>query len=116
MPRVKMVQAINLALKEEMQRDNSVVMLGEDVGRDGGVFRTTEGLYNEFGAERVIDTPLSESGIIGAAVGMAVYGLKPVAEIQFMGFIYAAIDQIFLHEARIRYRSRRRYTCPVVIP
>ena len=110
-----MVQAINLALKEEMQRDNSVVMLGEDVGRDGGVFRTTEGLYNEFGAERVIDTPLSESGIIGAAVGMAVYGLKPVAEIQFMGFIYAAIDQIFSHAARIRYRSRGRYTCPVVI-
>jgi pyruvate dehydrogenase E1 component beta subunit len=98
-----------------MQRDNSVVMLGEDVGRDGGVFRTTEGLYNEFGAERVIDTPLSESGIIGAAVGMAVYGLKPVAEIQFMGFIYAAIDQIFSHAARIRYRSRGRYTCPVVI-
>jgi pyruvate dehydrogenase E1 component beta subunit len=115
MPRLNMVQAINLALKEEMQRDNSVVMLGEDVGRDGGVFRTTEGLYNEFGAERVIDTPLSESGIIGAAVGMAVYGLKPVAEIQFMGFIYAAIDQIFSHAARIRYRSRGRYTCPVVI-
>lgn len=110
-----MVQAINLALKEEMQRDNSVVMLGEDVGRDGGVFRTTEGLYEAFGAERVIDTPLSESGIIGAAVGMAVYGLKPVAEIQFMGFIYAAIDQIFSHAARIRYRSRGRYTCPVVI-
>jgi len=115
MPKLNMVQAINLALKEEMQRDNSVVMLGEDVGRDGGVFRTTEGLYNEFGAERVIDTPLSESGIIGAAVGMAVYGLKPVAEIQFMGFIYAAIDQIFSHAARIRYRSRGRYTCPVVI-
>ena len=115
MLKLNMVQAINLALKEEMQRDNSVVMLGEDVGRDGGVFRTTEGLYNEFGAERVIDTPLSESGIIGAAVGMAVYGLKPVAEIQFMGFIYAAIDQIFSHAARIRYRSRGRYTCPVVI-
>jgi len=115
MPKLNMVQAINLALKEEMQRDSSVVMLGEDVGRDGGVFRTTEGLYEAFGAERVIDTPLSESGIIGAAVGMAVYGLKPVAEIQFMGFIYAAIDQIFSHAARIRYRSRGRYTCPVVI-
>jgi pyruvate dehydrogenase E1 component beta subunit len=110
-----MVQAINLALREEMQRDNSVVILGEDVGRDGGVFRTTEGLYNEFGAERVIDTPLSESGIIGTAIGMAAYGLKPVAEIQFMGFIYAAIDQIFSHAARIRYRSRGRYTCPMVI-
>jgi pyruvate dehydrogenase E1 component beta subunit len=115
MPKLNMVQAINLALKEEMQRDNSVVMLGEDVGRDGGVFRTTEGLYNEFGAERVIDTPLSESGIIGTAIGMAIYGLKPVAEIQFMGFIYSAIDQIFSHAARIRYRSRGRYTCPVVI-
>jgi pyruvate dehydrogenase E1 component beta subunit len=115
MPKLNMVQAINLALKEEMQRDNSIVMLGEDVGRDGGVFRTTEGLYEEFGAERVIDTPLSESGIIGTAVGMAAYGLKPVAEIQFMGFIYAAIDQIFSHAARIRYRSRGRYTCPVVI-
>ena len=115
MPKLNMVQAVNNALKEEMQRDNSVVILGEDVGRDGGVFRTTEGLYNEFGAERVIDTPLSESGIIGAAVGMAVYGLKPVAEIQFMGFIYSAIDQIFSHAARIRYRSRGRYTCPLVV-
>jgi pyruvate dehydrogenase E1 component beta subunit len=115
MSKLNMVQAINLALREEMQRDNSVVILGEDVGRDGGVFRTTEGLYNEFGAERVIDTPLSESGIIGTAIGMAAYGLKPVAEIQFMGFIYAAIDQIFSHAARIRYRSRGRYTCPMVI-
>jgi pyruvate dehydrogenase E1 component beta subunit len=115
MPKLNMVQAINNALKEEMQRDNSIVILGEDVGRDGGVFRTTEGLYNEFGAERVIDTPLSESGIIGTAIGMAVYGLKPIAEIQFMGFIYSAIDQIFSHAARIRYRSRGRYTCPVVI-
>ena len=115
MPKLNMVQAINLALKEEMQRDNSVVMLGEDVGRDGGVFRTTEGLYEAFGDERVIDTPLSEAGIIGAAIGMAVYGLKPVAEIQFMGFIYSAIDQIFSHAARIRYRSRGRYTCPIVI-
>jgi pyruvate dehydrogenase E1 component subunit beta len=115
MPKLNMVQAINLALKEEMQRDNSVVILGEDVGRDGGVFRTTEGLYQALGAERVIDTPLSESGIIGTAIGMAVYGLRPVAEIQFMGFIYSAIDQIFSHAARIRYRSRGRYTCPIVI-
>jgi pyruvate dehydrogenase E1 component beta subunit len=115
MPKLNMVQAINFALKEEMKRDDSIVILGEDVGRDGGVFRTTEGLYNEFGAERVIDTPLSESGIIGAAIGMAAYGLRPVAEIQFMGFIYSAIDQIFSHAARIRYRSRGRYTCPMVI-
>ena len=115
MPKLNMVQAINLALREEMQRDNSVVILGEDVGKDGGVFRTTEGLYNEFGAERVIDTPLSESGIVGTAIGMAVYGLRPIAEIQFMGFIYPAIDQIFSHAARIRYRSRGKYTCPLVV-
>jgi len=115
MAKLNMVQAINLALKEEMQRDNSIVILGEDVGRDGGVFRITEGLYDEFGAERLIDTPLSETGIIGAAIGMAVCGLKPIAEIQFMGFIYPAIDQIFSHAARIRYRSRGRYICPMVI-
>lgn len=110
-----MVQAINLALKEEMQRDERVVLLGEDVGRDGGVFRVTEGLQGEFGADRVIDTPLAESGIIGTAIGMAVYGLLPVAEIQFMGFIYPAVDQIFSHAARLRARSRGRYTCPLVI-
>ncbi|NWF52423.1 MAG: alpha-ketoacid dehydrogenase subunit beta [Nitrospirae bacterium] len=115
MPKLNMVQAINLALKEEMKRDNSVIVIGEDVGKNGGVFRTTEGLYDEFGPERAIDTPLSESGIIGTAIGMAVYGLRPVAEIQFMGFIYSAIDQIFSHAARIRYRSRGRYTCPIVI-
>lgn len=110
-----MVQAINLALKEEMQRDRDVIILGEDVGRDGGVFRVTEGLLDLFGPERVIDTPLAESGIVGTAIGMAVYGLKPVAEIQFMGFIYPAIDQIFSHASRIRARSRGRYDCPIVI-
>jgi len=115
MPKLNMVQAINLALKEEMGRDSRVVVLGEDVGKDGGVFRITEGLYDEFGPERLIDTPLSESGIIGTAIGMAVYGLRPVAEIQFMGFIYPAFDQIFSHAARIRYRSRGRYTCPLVV-
>jgi pyruvate dehydrogenase E1 component beta subunit len=115
MPKLNMVQAINLALKEEMRRDNNVVVIGEDVGKDGGVFRITEGLYEEFGPERAIDTPLSELGIIGAAIGMAAYGLRPVAEIQFMGFIYPAIDQIFSHAARIRYRSRGRYSCPIVI-
>ncbi|MGB9715702.1 MAG: alpha-ketoacid dehydrogenase subunit beta [Thermodesulfovibrionales bacterium] len=115
MPKLNIVQAINLALKEEMRRDSNVVVLGEDVGRNGGVFRTTEGLYDEFGPERAIDTPLSESGIIGTAIGMAVYGLRPVAEIQFMGFIYPAIDQIFSHAARIRYRSRGRFTCPIVV-
>lgn len=115
MAKLNMVQAINLALKEEMERDGTVVVLGEDVGRDGGVFRTTDGLFKKFGEERVVDTPLSESAIIGAAIGMAVYGLRPVAEIQFMGFIYPAIDQIFSHAARILSRSRGRYTCPVVI-
>lgn len=115
MPKLNMVQAINLALKEEMQRDKNVVLLGEDVGRDGGVFRVSEGLLEQFGPERVIDTPLAESGIVGAAIGMAIYGLRPVAEIQFMGFIYPAIDQIFSHASRIRSRSRGRFTCPLVI-
>lgn len=115
MPKMSMVQAVNLALKEEMERDKDVVILGEDVGKDGGVFRTTEGLFDLYGPERVIDTPLAESGIAGIAVGMAVNGLKPVAEIQFMGFIYSAIDQIFSHASRIRSRSRGRYTCPMVI-
>jgi pyruvate dehydrogenase E1 component beta subunit len=115
MPKMNMVQAINLALMEEMERDDRVVILGEDVGTDGGVFRTTEGLLGRFGPERVIDTPLSESAIAGAAIGMAAYGLLPVAEIQFMGFIYPAVDQIFSHAARIRSRSRGRFTCPMVV-
>jgi len=110
-----MVQAINLALKEEMRRDKNVVLLGEDVGKDGGVFRISEGLIDEFGAERIMDTPLAESVIAGAAIGMALYGLKPVAEIQFMGFIYPAFDQIFSHASRIRSRSRGRFTCPIVV-
>ncbi|HYA32164.1 MAG TPA: alpha-ketoacid dehydrogenase subunit beta [Thermodesulfovibrionales bacterium] len=115
MPKLNMVQAINLALKEEMQKDKDVVVLGEDIGRDGGVFRVTEGLLELFGTQRVVDTPLAESGIVGAAIGMAAYGPKPVAEIQFEGFIYPAVDQISNHAARIRSRSRGRYTCPLVI-
>ena len=115
MPKLNMVQAINLALREEMERDDSIVILGEDVGKDGGVFRVTEGLFEEFGPERVMDTPLAESGIAGAAIGMAAYGLKPIAEIQFMGFVYPAIDQIFSHAGRIRARSRGRFTCPLVV-
>jgi pyruvate dehydrogenase E1 component beta subunit len=110
-----MVQAINQALSQEMALDERVILLGEDIGRDGGVFRVTEGLQERFGAERVIDTPLSESGIVGAAIGMAAYGLRPVAEIQFLGFIYAALDQIYTHAARLRTRSRGRFTCPLVI-
>jgi pyruvate dehydrogenase E1 component beta subunit len=98
-----------------MERDKDVVVLGEDVGKDGGVFRVTEGLYDRFGAERVIDTPLAETGIVGTAIGMAAYGLKPVVEIQFMGFIYAAVDQLFSHAARIRGRSRGRFTASLVV-
>lgn len=115
MPLMNMVQAINLALREEMERDGNVVLLGEDVGKDGGVFRVSEGLLERFGPERVIDTPISESAIAGAAVGMAAYGLRPVAEIQFMGFIYPAFDQIFSHAARLRTRSRGRFSCPLVV-
>lgn len=110
-----MVQAINAALSEEMIRDKDVVILGEDVGVDGGVFRVTEGLLDRFGPERVMDTPLAELGIVGAAIGMAAYGLKPVAEIQFMGFIYEAFEQVFSHASRIRSRTRGRFTCPIVI-
>ena len=115
MAQLTMVQAINQALSQEMARDDRVLLLGEDVGRDGGVFRVSEGLLDQFGAERVIDTPLSESGIVGAAIGMAAYGLRPVAEIQFMGFMYAALDQIYSHAARLRTRSRGRFTCPLVV-
>ena len=112
---MNMVQALNLALKQEMARDKDVVLLGEDVGKDGGVFRVTDGLFDQFGPERVIDTPLAETGIVGAAIGMAAYGLKPVAEIQFMGFIYSAVDQLFSHAARLRSRSRGRFTSSLVI-
>ncbi len=115
MATMNMVQALNLALREEMDRDKDVVVLGEDVGKDGGVFRVTDGLIGRFGPERVIDTPLAETGIVGAAIGMAAYGLKPVVEIQFLGFIYSALDQIFSHAARIRARSRGRFTSSLVI-
>jgi pyruvate dehydrogenase E1 component beta subunit len=115
MPKRNLVEAINHGLMLEMERDPSVVLLGEDVGKEGGVFRVTEGLQVKFGAERVIDTPLAESGIVGVAIGMAVKGLKPVAEIQFEGFLSPAMDQIMNHASRIRNRSRGRFTCPLVI-
>ncbi len=115
MAQLNMVQAINQALAYEMERDDRVVLLGEDVGRDGGVFRVTEGLLERFGGERVLDTPLCEAGIMGAAIGMAAYGLRPVPEIQFMGFTYSAFEQLFAHAARIRSRSRGRFTCPLVV-
>lgn len=110
-----MVQAINLALRQELEKDGRLIILGEDVGIDGGVFRVTDGLQEEFGKGRVIDTPLSELGIVGTSIGLAVKGMHPVAEIQFSGFLYAAYDQLVSHAARIRTRSRGRFTCPMVI-
>jgi pyruvate dehydrogenase E1 component beta subunit len=110
-----LVQAVRDGLRDEMARDEDVLVMGEDVGKNGGVFRATEGLWEEFGDDRVIDTPLAESGIVGAAIGMAAYGLRPVCEIQFMGFIYPAFDQIVSHAARLRTRSRGRFTCPLVV-
>src|SRR5215470_8120045 len=115
MPQMNMVQAINDALRVEMRRDDRVVILGEDVGKVGGVFRVTQGLFDEFGEERVIDTPLSEGGIIGAAVGMALYGMVPVPEIQFADFIFPAFDQIVSEVAKFRYRSGGEYASKLVI-
>jgi pyruvate dehydrogenase E1 component beta subunit len=112
---LNMVQAINQALVLEMERDARVVLLGEDVGVDGGVFRATDGLLKKFGSQRVMDTPLAESAIVGTSIGLAVAGLRPVAEIQFMGFIYLAFNQIISHAARLRNRSRGRYTVPLVL-
>ena len=112
---LNMVEAINLALKQEMKKDKTVILLGEDIGKDGGVFRVTEGLLDIYGENRVIDTPLAESGIVGCSIGMAINGLKPVCEIQFEGFIFPAIDQIISHASRLRNRSRGRYTVPLVV-
>jgi 2-oxoisovalerate dehydrogenase E1 component beta subunit len=114
MAQLTMVQAINHALREEMRRDDRVIVLGEDVGRNGGVFRCTEGLIDEF-PDRVFDTPLAEAGIIGTAIGMALYGLRPVPEIQFMDFIYPAFDQIVSEAAKMRYRSGGQYSVPMTI-
>jgi pyruvate dehydrogenase E1 component beta subunit len=115
MPVYNIIQAVNDALRLEMRRDPRVVVLGEDVGKFGGVFRATLGLIEEFGPDRVIDTPLAEAGIIGAAIGMALYGLRPVPEIQFSDFIFPAFDQIVNELAKIRYRSGGQYGAPVVI-
>jgi 2-oxoisovalerate dehydrogenase E1 component beta subunit len=115
MPTYNIIQAVNDALRLEMRRDNRVVVLGEDVGKFGGVFRATNGLFDEFGPDRVIDTPLAEAGIIGTAIGMALYGLRPVPEIQFADFIYPAYDQIVNELAKFRYRSGGQYPTPVVI-
>jgi len=110
-----LVQAVRDGLKSEMERDDDVLVLGEDVGENGGVFRATEGLIEEFGDDRVVDTPLAESGIVGTSIGMAAYGLRPVPEIQFSGFMYPAFDQIVSHAARLRSRSRGQFTCPIVV-
>ncbi|QQG40319.1 MAG: alpha-ketoacid dehydrogenase subunit beta [Candidatus Aenigmatarchaeota archaeon] len=115
MAKLTIVEAINAALRQEMERDASVVVLGEDVGRDGGVFRATDGLWEKFGDERVIDTPLAETGIIGASIGLALGGLKPVCEAQFDGFATPMLDQLINHASRIRWRSRGRFSCPLVL-
>jgi pyruvate dehydrogenase E1 component beta subunit len=115
MANLTMVQAINLALIQEMEKDERVLLLGEDVGNNGGVFRVTEGLQKRFGAKRVVDTPLAESGIIGTAIGLAMGGLRPVPEIQFEGFLGPAYDQICSHAARMRTRTRGAFPVPLTI-
>jgi 2-oxoisovalerate dehydrogenase E1 component beta subunit len=115
MPVMNIIEAVRSALQTQMRLDPRVVVLGEDIGKFGGVFRATSGLYDEFGADRVIDTPLAEAGIIGTAIGMALYGLRPVPEIQFGDFIFPAFDQIVNELAKFRYRSGGQYACPVVI-
>ena len=115
MAKMTMVQALNLALQQEMARDDRVVLLGEDVGVDGGVFRVTDGLIEAFGEERVLDTPLAEAGIVGMSIGMAVYGLRPVCEMQFSGFSYQAFHQVEGHAARLRWRSQGRLSVPMVL-
>ena len=115
MANLTIVQSVLEALKQEMERDESVILLGEDIGQNGGVFRATDGLVEQFGEDRVIDTPLAESGIIGTSVGLAVNKMRPVAEIQFLGFIYETMDQICSQAARMRFRSAGRFTVPMVI-
>ena len=115
MAKMTMVQALNLALRQEMEKDDSVIVLGEDVGRDGGVFRVTDGLIDQFGDQRSLDTPLAESAIVGMSIGMAVYGLKPVCEIQFSGFSYLNFHQLESHAARLRWRSQGRFQVPMVL-
>src|SRR5215468_8904390 len=115
MPQITLIEGVTMALAYEMSHDSSVVVLGQDVGVNGGVFRATAGLQEQFGKERVQDTPLAEGMIAGMCVGMATQGLRPIAEIQFMGFIYPAMDQIANHMARLRHRTRGRLTLPIVL-
>ncbi len=113
--KLTIIEALNQALATEMERDERVVILGEDVGKNGGVFRVTDGLQARFGESRVFDTPLAESGIIGTSIGLAINGLRPIPEIQFGGFLYVAMNQLVSQAARMRYRSGGRYSCPMVI-
>ncbi|EEO6507723.1 alpha-ketoacid dehydrogenase subunit beta [Listeria monocytogenes] len=115
MPVISYIDAITMALKEEMERDDKVFILGEDVGKKGGVFKATAGLYDEFGENRVLDTPLAESAIAGVGIGAAMYGYRPVAEMQFADFIMPAVNQIISEASRIRYRSNNDWSCPIVI-
>ena len=115
MSEITMIEAVNLAMHHEMEQDPAMVVLGEDIGINGGVFRATVGLLEKFGDQRVLDTPLAENMIAGVAVGMAAQGLHPVAEIQFMGFIYPALDQMISHAGRMRNRTRGRLSCPMVL-
>lgn len=115
MPVISYIDAITMALKEEMERDDNVFILGEDVGKKGGVFKATAGLYDEFGEDRVLDTPLAESAIAGVGIGAAMYGYRPVAEMQFADFIMPAVNQIISEASRIRYRSNNDWSCPIVI-
>jgi len=110
-----MIQALNQALDQEMQNDPSVLILGEDVGKDGGVFRATDGLWEKYGDERVMDTPLAESAIVGTSIGMSLMGMKPVAEIQFDGFTYPSLNQLFSHAARMRLRTQGKHHVPIVV-
>lgn len=112
---ITIAEALTLALRQEMAKDPRVLVMGEDVGQDGGVFRITDGLLEKFGAERVFDTPLAESAIVGTAIGLAMAGFRPVAEIQFDGFVYPAFDQLISHAARMRNRSRGKLSCPLVV-
>lgn len=115
MPEVTLIEAVNMALARALADDENVVLLGEDIGKNGGVFRATVDLQEQFGPQRVLDTPLAENLISGVAVGMAAQGMRPVAEIQFMGFIYPCIDQIISHASRMRHRTQGRLTCPIVL-
>ncbi|SEO29897.1 2-oxoisovalerate dehydrogenase E1 component beta subunit [Amphibacillus marinus] len=115
MPVLSYIEAITAAMDEEMERDDRVFILGEDVGKRGGVFRATDGLYNKYGAERVIDTPLAESAIAGVGIGAAMYGLIPIAEMQFADFILPAVNQIISEAAKLRYRSNNDWSCPITI-